>query len=407
MPTKRWCEAASTEDQDIRAAREVVAELRGQLAGAAPRALFVFTTDDRDHAAVLAVAREEFGPVTVVGGSSPALLARGTSIRDGVAMLASADPGIEVSCAVAEGAAGDSVGAGARAASASMAGLAEVDPEPSGDRAALLVLSDGIRANSVDVVRGVVETAGRDLRLFGGGMGDDLRFVASHQFTAAGAHSGAVVAACFVASGPIGVALRHGCVPWGPPMHVSASSDRVLRTLDFEPAFSRYCDTVSSLGERPPSADEFMQFAMLHPIGIVQGHRDHVLRSPLQATAEGSILCCSDVPPNALVRLMRGTPESLIAAARQAGEEARRQLGDRRPAAALVFACVSRDVALGSRDDGPSRELDAVREGIGADIPILGCLTFGGFGALSSGLSQYHSKSVSVCVLPEDEPTDA
>jgi hypothetical protein len=189
-------------------------------------------------------------------------------------------------------------------------------------------------------------------------------------------------------------------------MHASGTGDRALKALDFLPAFERYCATVESLGEQPPSAGQFMQFAMLHPLGIVQGKSDHVLRSPLQATADGTVLCCSDIPPNALVRLMRGSTASLLDAARAAGAEARRQLGARSPAAALMFACVSRDVVLGSRTDDLSQELAAVREGIGADVPVFGCLTFGGFGALSSGLGQYHSKSVSVCVLPAPGPGD-
>ena len=74
--------------------------------------------------------------------------------------------------------------------------------------------------------------------------------------------------------------------------------------------------------------------------------------------------------------------------------------GGAQPAAALVFACVSRDFVLGATPAGTSIELDAVREGLGADVPLFGCLTFGTFGTLGSGLAQYHSKSINITALP-------
>jgi hypothetical protein len=47
-----------------------------------------------------------------------------------------------------------------------------------------------------------------------------------------------------------------------------------------------------------------------------------------------------------------------------------------------------------------SAEIRAVREGLGADVPIFGCLTFGQIGSLAGGAPQFHSKSVQVCAVP-------
>jgi hypothetical protein len=156
---------------------------------------------------------------------------------------------------------------------------------------------------------------------------------------------------------------------------------------------------VQQLSGEQVARDTFMEYALLHPFGIPQHDAEYVLRSPFQPGPHGEIYCCSDLPPDGVLRLMVGDRHSLLEAAREAGAEARKGLLGHTPAAALVFACVSRDLVLGGHADLHSDELAAVRQGLEADVPLFGCLTFGQIGTLGSGLPQFHSKSIQVCAF--------
>ncbi len=394
-----YVQALSTASDTHAAATQAAREAAAGLRGARPTAVLVFSTDNHDSERVLAAVRAVFGNVPTTGCNAPGVLACGRVTHDGVAVLASDT--LRLAAVAVDGIAVDSEAVMARAVDAALDAFEAVGGEGDGPSSLLLMLPDGIAGNSVRAARGAVGVVGSSLRLAGGGSGDDMKFVGSRQYCDAAVHERSALAAVLGASSPIGVALRHGCHPIGPPMIVTEVHGARLGKLDFVPAFERYRDLARDFGLGEVEPEQFVAFAMLHPLGILQGvGGDHVLRSPLAVAEDGSIACCSEVPPNAAVRFMIGTPETLLAAAREAASAARADLGSAAPGAALVFACVSRDAVLGADELGISRELAAVRDGLGCDVPMFGCLTFGAFGTLGAGLPQYHSKSIDVAVLP-------
>lgn len=397
-----YSNALSQNPASSAAGREAAREAERGLSGAVPDAVFVFCTDDYDAPAVLTAVREVFGLVPVAGCSAPGVFSQGRIVRSGVSVTACSDSGLSVRPAMVAGLAnGGSVDGGAKATERALNLLEEEGCDAGGDTAVMVLLSDGIAGNSVEVVRGAVDVLGREMRVVGGGAGDNLKFERAHQFCNDAASSESALAIGIAARDPIGVALRHGCAPASAPMQVTGVAGRAVTALDFGSAFERYREAARGLGIEDLDRDNFTQFAMLHPLGLVQAQGDHVLRSPLQSGEDGTIHCCSDIPVNALVRLMEGDQASLLSAARDAARAATAQLGGRTPAAALVFACISRGFVLGDDEQGLSQELGAVREALGDDVPVFGCVTFGGFGSLSAGLPQYHSKSINLAVFAE------
>jgi hypothetical protein len=263
-----------------------------------------------------------------------------------------------------------------------------------------MILPDAIAGNACQVVRGVSTELGGVVRVIGGGAGDQLKFQQTFQYHNGRAYTGAVLGLGLVSAAPMGVALRHGCAAWGPPMRVTHAEGKLLHELEWAPAFEQYVQVVQQLSGERVSRDTFMEYALLHPFGIPQDEQDYVLRSPFQPGPQGEIYCCSDLPLDGVLRIMVGDRHSLLEAARAAGAEARTGLRGYPPAAALVFACVSRDLVLGGAPDVPSAELAAIRDGLQSDVPLFGCLTFGQIGTSGAGLPQFHSKSVQVCALP-------
>ncbi len=387
-----YAQALSTE-QDTRAAATAAArEAMAALGGTRPTAVLVFSTDGHDGRTVLDAVRAVTGDAPLAGANAPAVLAAGRVSRHGVAVMVSDT--LRMVPASSEGASRD----GAAAAEAAVSGAVDGMERAGGAASLVVMMPDGIRGNSVEAARGAVRAVGGTVRVAGGGAGDDMKFARTHQYRGDAVLEDACLAVALAAGGPVGFALRHGCVPTGAPMVATDVTGRRLARLDYRPAFERYAEVAAPGGL---SAADFMAFAMLHPLGLVQGSgADHVLRSPLSVEDGGAMGCCSDTPPSAVLRVMEGTPAGMLDAAREAAAAARAELGSAAPGAALVFACVSRDFVLGADAAGRSLELDAVARGVGADVPVFGCLTFGGFGTLGSGLPQYHSKSVGVAVLP-------
>jgi hypothetical protein len=380
------------------AARRAATQAMAEAGGVAPDLVWVFATDGYDPVDVRAGVADVVGSTPIVGCRAPGVLARDRVTHDGVGVLALCG-GIVSRIGVAPGVAADGRAAGATAAAQALESLEALVGEAQPDRTAIVVLPDAIRGNSCDVVRGVDAAVGAGLRLVGGGAGDNLQFKQTWQFAGDTVVDDAVLAIAMATPSPMGIALRHGCSPWGRPMKVTRVEGRTVHDLDWEPAFRRYAEVARELGADEIARDGFVSFAMLHPFGIPHGEEHYVLRSPLMLGEAGEIACCSDLPGDGVMRIMAGDRTSLLRAACEAGAAARTALLGARPAAALLFACVSRDFVVGGADD-VSAEIQAVREGLGADVPIFGCLTFGQIGSLAGGAPQFHSKSVQVCALP-------
>jgi hypothetical protein len=66
-------------------------------------------------------------------------------------------------------------------------------------------------------------------------------------------------------------------------------------------------------------------------------------------------------------------------------------------AGAIAFDCVSRRVMLGERTRD---ELMRFQDGIGGEVPMMGCLTFGEIGTLTQGMPQFHNKTAVLLALP-------
>jgi hypothetical protein len=386
--------ASGTDAKEVaaRAARESLA----QAGGGEPELVLVFSTEGYDATAVMEGVTSVVGAVTIAGCQAPGVLACNQVTHDGVGIMVVTEGGLQSWAAIGENATRDSRGAGAAAA---LSLLEQCQDDVPFERSAFMLLPDAIAGNSCEIVRGVSAELGGVVRVIGGGSGDNLKFQQTFQYGNGAAYTGAVLGLGLASASPIGIALRHGCLAWGPPMRVTHAEGKLLHELEWTPAFDQYVQVVQQLSGEQIARDTFMEYALLHPFGIPQDDRNYVLRSPFQPGPNGEIYCCSDLPPDGVLRIMVGDRHSLLEAAREAGAEARKGLLGYTPAAALVFACVSRDLVLGGHADLHSDELAAVREGLQADVPLFGCLTFGQIGTIGPGLPQFHSKSIQVCAF--------
>lgn len=381
----------STHTEATAAAAEAVREaLRG---AGTPVLALVFSTDQYDDDALAGALREELGDVPWAGCCTAGVFAGdGILLSHGLVVgVVSSDRirvGIGVGGPVSEG--------GAAAGRAAVAEALSVLPPTTEDRRrAIIVLPDALTGNAADVVRGAAAEAGSGILWAGGGAGDNLRFLQTAQYARGRAFRDHVVVIAMDFPRPAGAGIRHGWRPYGAPTMVTRADGATAIELEFESAFDVYRRAVEAQGDRV-TEESFARFAMSHPLGIPQADGEHVIRDPLAVEADGSLRCVAEVPEGTLVRVMEGDENALLAAALEAARSARAAVPGE-IAGALVFDCVSRSLMLG---DEVGRELAAFQEGLGAGVPLMGCLTFGEVGAFGAGVPQFHNKTAVLLALP-------
>lgn len=392
---------ASASASESVAAKESVAKA---LAGAEhPAFALVFSTDRYQAEELARSVSRELGGVPWAGACTAGVFAGSELLEQGVVVGVFSTRHTSFGVGVAGPVSRDPRLAGHLAVSRAVAML-EHCPDPAREaphprearHRVIMLLPDALTGNAADVVRGAAQEAGAGPIWAGGGAGDNLRFVQTAQFAEGAAFHDHVVAIVMDTPHAIGVGLHHGWRPYGPPTMVTRSEGAVAIELEYESAFEMYRRAAERRGDRVDPGG-FASFAMTHPFGIPQPGGEHVIRDPLEVRDDGGVRCVAEVPDGCLVRVMQGSRTELLAAARLAAIDAHRGLEG--PASgAVVFDCVSRALLLG-RD--LRKELRAIQSGLGADTPLIGCLTLGEVGAIDGAAPQFHNKTAVVVALPE------
>ena len=114
--------------------------------------------------------------------------------------------------------------------------------------------------------------------------------------------------------------------------------------------------------------------ARLYPLGVEQGE-ELLVRSPIRVEADGSFRMNATIREGIDAYLLVGSRAACERAARQATQQALLQLGDVKPAFALVLVDVSWQMLLKAQ---PGVESEAGRGIWGRRVPIEGGQTLGG-----------------------------
>jgi len=376
-------------DAAIAAHEAVGAAMHG---AAAPAFALVLSTDRYKSSLLAEALGHELSDIPWAGCCTAGVFARGELLREGLAVgvFSTRDAAFGV------GAGGlvsrDPRAAGRDAISEAIASLPPSGPERS---RAIMLLPDGLTGDVAEVVRGAVQEAGAGAVWGGGGAGDNLRYVRTAQFARGEALHDHVVAIVIDSPRGVGVGIRHGFRPYGPPTLVTRANAATAIELEYEPAFEVYRRAAEAHGDHVDTHG-FARFAMTHPLGIPQADGEYIIRDPLSVEADGGLRCVGEIPDGCLMRVMEAEHAELIAAACRAATEARRRV-PRESGGAIVFDCVSRARLLGAHFRS---ELRGIQRSIGVGVPMMGCLTFGEIGALGCAAPQFLNKTAVVLALP-------
>jgi hypothetical protein len=261
----------------------------------------------------------------------------------------------------------------------------------------IIAISEGIRVNGSELVRGIVSVVGDNIPVTGGLAGDGARFQVTHVSCDSKPESGCIAAIGFYGSA---ITIGHGSVggwdPFGPERHITRSKGNILYELDGEPALELY---KRYLGEE---ADNLPGSALLFPLMVRPANDEStgVVRTVLSVSEhDQSMTFAGDVPQGFTAQLMRANFDRLIdgagAAAKIAGE------GSRGNGAklAILISCVGRKMILGQRT---ADEVEAVHEILGQDVAQIGFYSYGEISPhVSTGSCELHNQTMTITLLSE------
>jgi methyl-accepting chemotaxis protein len=376
------------------AAAEAVRAALAPLGGTPPTFGLVFASPRHDLAAALAEAQQAAPDAALLGCTTAGEITERGLTRGNLAcvFVASDDTTVEVS--VADAVKADPAAA-ARRLCGDFARRAKAAGADGRTHSTSVLLVDGLNGAGETLVNEVLGATRSFQQVVGGAAGDDGAFKATLVAGRGQATTdGAAVLHAFSRK-PWGVGVDHGLRPNSGRMRVTRASANVVQQIDNRPAFDVYKDFAAARGVSltPETAGAFL---IANELGIHVFDELRRARAPLSVGADGSLTCAAAIPEGASVSILDGEPDSMVAAARRAAEEAHKNLAGNRAAAVLLFDCVCRGMILDGRF---GQEIDAVRS-VFPGVPVAGLLTYGEIARFKGRLDGWHNTTAVVAAIP-------
>jgi len=267
-------------------------------------------------------------------------------------------------------------------------------------RKIFITFSEGVEKNCSPFIRGLNEALGKGFPIVGAISSDDFKYVKLFQIFQDQLLQNSAVG--LLLDGPFHFALgcRHGFKPLGKPRTITKVDDYIIRTIDDQPAVEIYKHFLGSAAEGLKNIT-LNSTAAMYPLGIyLEEAGQYLLRNIIDILEDGSIVCQEGVPQGAEVHLMISNIESCRNSAIEAAELVKTSLADRQAKLILVFESLARHKILRR---SALNEIQAIKDVLGNNIPIIGMCSFGEFGpfgAMDNLKNTYlHNESILIVAL--------
>lgn len=187
--------------------------------------------------------------------------------------------------------------------------------------------------------------------------------------------------------------LAHGyLVPERVMTATSTEGNRILH-IDWQPAFDAYQAIIQAEYGIALTRDNFYQYAVHFPFGIMRASNDVVVRIPVALGEDGSLICVGEVPENAMLVLLRAPPADAGHCIEHLAAALDQQNGAMHGRSLLAFYCAGRRMHMGHDAD---TELLALHRVSGV-AQMAGALSLGEIGSTTlAGYPLFHNAAL-VC----------
>ncbi|NQV04729.1 MAG: FIST C-terminal domain-containing protein, partial [Candidatus Omnitrophica bacterium] len=268
---------------------------------------------------------------------------------------------------------------------------------------AYMMFSDSLSGNGAHILRGAQEVLGTSFPIIGGFAADELSFQKTYQYLNNDIYTDSVVGVLISGNINIGIGKAHGWQPIGKPHKITKARSNIVREIDRKVAIEIYEDYLGKSFQELKNLG-IGKLGISYPLGIkMKGGKDYLIRTPLKAEDNGSLLLSSEIPEGEDVNIMIGDKNLALAAARTACLEAARGIQKQN----IKFIAVFNDIArynLLRRDS--IKETELIKEVFGRDIPIMGFYTYGEYASSNvygqqKEWSNFQNQAFSIAVFSE------
>jgi hypothetical protein len=237
----------------------------------------------------------------------------------------------------------------------------------------IFVLSDGLKVNGSELVRGITESSREDVIVTGGLAGDGPNFKKTGVGIDGLPQSGIVAAVGFygdkmrVSYGSVG-----GWSIFGPERRITRAKDNVLYELDGKPALALYKQYLGEEAEKLPGS------GLLYPLSIRPANdaTHSIVRTIVGIDEkEKSLIFAGDMPEGHIAQLMHGSLDNLVDGAERAARYAVMDFGkfDSKHTLGILVSCIGRSLMMGQR---VSNEVEVVHRMLNS-APLAGFYSYG------------------------------
>ena len=192
-----------------------------------------------------------------------------------------------------------------------------------------------------------------------------------------------------------GIGVAHGWEPISEAFKVTQSSKNQVQQLDWQPAFEVYRQKVEADAGVHFTEENFFDLAKGYPLGINKLASEVVVRDPLMLADDQTLVCVGEVPEGSFVRILKGSPDSLISAAGEAArlaQQAWQAEQNQPPQLGCFIDCISRVLFM---EDAILEEFQQVT----GDYPLVGALTLGEIANTGKDYLEFYNKTAVLGLL--------
>lgn len=260
----------------------------------------------------------------------------------------------------------------------------------------VFVLSDGLRVNGSELVRGLTSSLPPEVTVTGGLSGDGEAFHETLVLWGDRAESGAIVAVGFYGERlRVGYGSLGGWDPFGPERLITRSNGNILYEMDGQSALELYKKYLGDAAAGLPAT------GLLFPLSLrTQDGKRGVVRTILAVNeAEQSMTFAGDMPVGAYARLMKANFDRLIDGAAGAARTSCMAIDSASPELAVLISCVGRKLLLKQRVE---EEVEGVRAVMGASAALTGFYSYGEISPFTPHAKcELHNQTMTVTTFSE------
>ncbi len=259
----------------------------------------------------------------------------------------------------------------------------------------VFVLSDGLKINGSELVKGLIKNLPDHVSVTGGLSGDGALFRETVVLWADEPDRDTVAALGFYGNRlKVGYASLGGWDPFGPERLITRSDRNILYEFDGKSALALYKKYLGGHAKGLPST------GLLFPLSVRLRENDRgVVRTILAVNEEDqSMTFAGDVPEGAYARLMKANFDRLIDGAVEAAKTSLGMIGGP-PDLAVLISCVGRKLILKQRVE---EEIEGVRDVFGKQSILTGFYSYGEISPFTAGAPcELHNQTMTITAFSE------